>query len=258
MTRGVVVVAAHKPYRMPEDDLYLPLQVGRAGKEPIPGWTGDDTGENISEKNDRWCELTGLYWAWKHLDGAFLGLAHYRRHFASPTAHGGRWERILTREQAERALAGTPVLLPKKRRYWIESGCSQYVHAHHEADLTVTRAILTERHPECTEAFDRTLGRTSGHRFNLFVMKREYAERYCAWLFDVLFELERRLDISSYSANDRRVFGFVAERLLDVWIEAYQIPYKELPWVYLEKQNWFKKGGAFLLRKLRGHKRRSD
>ena len=80
------------------------------------------------------------------------------------------------------------------------------------------------------------------------------ADAYCAWLFDVLFRLEGELDISQYDAVSRRVFGYVAERLLDVWMDTHQISYRELPVVNLERQNWIKKGGNFLLRKWRGIK----
>ena len=85
----------------------------------------------------------------------------------------------------------------------------------------------------------------------MFIMRRDLLDRYCAWLFDILFELERRLDISGYSTNDQRVFGFVGERLLDVWIEAEGIPYRDVPYMFLERQNWLVKGGRFLLRKFR-------
>ena len=51
---------------------------------------------------------------------------------------------------------------------------------------------------------------TSGHRFNMFIMKRDKFDAYCEWLFDILFELEKRLDISNYNTNDARVFGFVS------------------------------------------------
>ena len=78
-----VVVATHKPYGMPADPLYLPLHVGAEGKESI-GFAGDNTGEHISAKNPQFCELTGLYWAWKNLDADHLGLVHYRRYFGSP------------------------------------------------------------------------------------------------------------------------------------------------------------------------------
>ena len=242
-----IVVATHKEYRMPEDSLYLPVQAGRALHAPLP-YIGDNTGENISEKNPHYCELTCLYWAWKNLAAEAVGLCHYRRYFAG-RPFGEKWSRLLTAQQAEKLLQKAPVILPKKREYWIETGYSQYAHAHHEEDLILTRAILEEKWPAYVPAFDGTLGRTRGHRFNMFLMRRDLLDRYCSWLFAVLAELETRLDISSYSSNDRRVYGFVGERLLDVWVETNQIPYCECPVLHMESQHWLKKGTAFLRRK---------
>lgn len=238
-----IVVAAHKPYRMPDDSCYLPLQVGASGKSGI-GFRRDDEGENISAKNANWCELTGLYWAWKNLRAEAVGLVHYRRHFkgARGIATGGEIAALL--EKAD-------VILPKPRNYFIETTRSQYVHAHHAEDLDVTRTILAERHPEYVRAFDAAMASTKGHRFNMFVMKRQQFDAYCAWLFDVLFELEGRLDISSYSPYDVRVFGFVSERLLDVWIMANGIRFAELPVLHLESQHWPRKIVNFLRRKFR-------
>lgn len=76
-----VIVAVHKPYWMPIEDCYLPLHVGKEGKTDI-GFIGDNTGDNISTKNANFCELTGLYWAWKNLKADYIGLCHYRRYFA--------------------------------------------------------------------------------------------------------------------------------------------------------------------------------
>ena len=245
-----IVVATHKPYWMPADPVYYPLHVGREGK-PDLGFPGDNTGDNISAKNANFCELTGLYWAWKNLDAEFIGLVHYRRHFSGGLGPDKK-ARVISGAALRRQLASCDVLLPKQRNYWIETNYSQYAHAHHAVDLDTTRRILAERYPAYLTAFDATMKRTHGHRFNMFVMSREKLDAYCTWLFDVLFELERRLDISAYSPNDARVFGFVSERLLDVWLETNKIVYKELPYVFLEKQNWLIKGGNFLKRKLRG------
>ena len=80
-----ILVATHKKYWMPEDDVYLPIHVGREGKADL-GYVGDNTGDNISEKNANYCELTGLYWAWKNLKCDYIGLCHYRRYFAHTTS----------------------------------------------------------------------------------------------------------------------------------------------------------------------------
>ena len=239
-----VIVATHKPYRMPEDRVYLPLQVGAAGK-PSLGFRRDDEGENISAKNANWCELTGLYWAWRNLKSAAVGIAHYRRHFRGRAG-------IACGAEIAAALERADVILPRKRNYFIETTYSQYVHAHHAIDLDLTRQILVERHPEYVAAFDATMKATKGHRFNMFVMKRQRFDAYCEWLFDVLFELERRLDISSYSPYDARVFGFVSERLLDVWIVTNGVGFVEFPVVHLESQVWPRKALMFLWRKLKG------
>lgn len=243
-----IIVAAHKPYRMPFDPMYLPLHVGAEGKKPL-GYQGDNTGENISTKNANFCELTGLFWAWKNLDADYIGLAHYRRHFSNGKHFGDKWDRTITQSELEKKLALCDVLLPTPRNYWIETNYSQYAHAHHAIDLDTTRDILSEKYPEYLQAYDKSMRRTTGHRFNMFVMKRDRLDAYCTWLFDVLFELESRLDISAYSTNDARVFGFVSERLLDIWMETNHIPYEEIPYVFMEDQNWFIKGGNFLKRK---------
>lgn len=231
-----ILVATHKRYRMPQDPAYVPLQVGAAGKDDL-GYVRDDTGDNISAKNANYCELTGLYWAWRNLPCSHLGLVHYRRHFAAD---------IPTLCQM---LEKVDVILPRRRNYYIETNYSQYVHAHHAEDLDLTRVIISERCPEFLPEFDRSMKRRSGHRFNMFVMRKDLSDAYCAWLFDILFELERRLDISSYSDYDARVFGFVAERLLDVWIMTNRISYGELPVKNLESQHWPKKIIGFLCRK---------
>ena len=238
-----IIVAAHKPYRMPEEPAYLPLQVGAAAKDGF-GFRRDDEGENISARNANWCELTGLYWAWKNLKADAVGLVHYRRHFQGERG-------IATGAEIAALLEKADAVLPRKRNYFIETTRSQYVHAHHAEDLDVTRAILVERHPEYVKAFDAAMASTKGHRFNMFVMRRPQFDAYCAWLFDVLFELERRLDISSYSPYDARVFGFVAERLLDVWIAANGIRFAELPVLHVESQHWPRKIVNFLRRKFR-------
>lgn len=245
-----IIVAAHKPYWMPEDKMYLPLHVGAEGKSSI-GYTPDNTCDNISAKNANYCELTGLYWAWKNLNADYIGLAHYRRHFTVKEAKGDKKERVATQKQIEKELEKVDILLPKPRNYYIETNYGQYVHAHHPEDLDKTREILAERYPEYVAAYDSSMKKTIGHRFNMFIMKRDKFDAYCEWLFDVLFELEKRLDISQYTPYDARVFGFVSERLLDIWLETNHMAYKELPYVFMEQQNWFVKGWKFIKRKIR-------
>lgn len=245
-----IVIAGHRQCPVPDEPCYLPVEVGAAlHRQPIPGFTPDNTGDNISEKNKNFCELTALYWAWKNLDADYIGLVHYRRYFSKGKLLKIKEAKIISGAELQKELERCDILLPKPRHYWIETNYSQYAHAHHAIDLDTTREILRERYPAYGKAFDTSMRRTVGHRFNMFIMSREKLHAYCAWLFDVLFELEARLDISGYSAYDARVFGLVAERLLDVWIEANGYTYHELPYVFMESQRWLRKGTTFVLRK---------
>ena len=151
----------------------------------------------------------------------------------------------------EEALEKAPVILPQKRNYWIETTYSQYAHAHHKKDMDLVRSILKERYPEYVRAFDDVMERTAGHRFNMFVMRRDLLDHYCTWLFDVLDRAERQINLSEYDEYNKRVFGFLSERLLDVWVETNHISYTEMPVVFMESQHWLKKGMAFIERKFR-------
>lgn len=245
-----ILVATHKPYKMPRDSIYLPIQVGKARAEDLH-FTGDDTGENISHKNPSYCELTGVYWAWKNLDADFIGLAHYRRHFCLKRK-GGKWESLLTTEEAAELCAAHDIILPKKRNYFIETNYSQYVHAHHREGLDLMLDIVKRDSPGLSAACDQVMKSTSAHIFNMFIMKKSFFDEYCAWLFGVLAKVEAELDISTYSPSEARVFGYLSERMLDIWLLGNSYAYKEVPVMFMERTNWVVKGGRFLLRKLRG------
>ena len=247
-----ILVATHKEYPMPEDSMYLPIHVGKDLASFSLPWTGDNTGEHISSKNPHFCELTALYWAWKNLDADAIGLAHYRRHFAMHKPGllcKNKFPYVLKSTDVESLLKTTSVLLPKPRNYFIETNYSQFVHAHPAESLELTQKIIETKYPEYMTYFKPVMNRTTAHRFNMLIMKKDIFDCYCSWLFDILFELEHQLDISSYDAYNQRIFGFISERLLDVFIEVNHIDYKELPVIFMEQEHWIKKGIAFLKRK---------
>ena len=69
----------------------------------------DNSGQNISDKNACYCEITALYWAWKNLDARYLGLVHYRRYFAGKHLDFHKAGRIATRAEIEKALTKATV-----------------------------------------------------------------------------------------------------------------------------------------------------
>lgn len=247
-----IIVAAHKKYWMPEDKMYVPLHVGKEGKQDL-GYIGDNTGENISLKNPNYCELTGLYWAWKNLNSDYIGLAHYRRHFTCKSIFkktiADKKHIVMTNRDADKIFEKYDAIVPNKRKYYIETNESHYNHAHQAKDLEMTRQIVKNMYPEYSDAFEAVMRRTSAHMFNMFVLKKELFNGYCKWLFDILSELEKRTDLTNYSESEARIFGYISELLLDVWLDYNQIKYKEVKVIFMERQNWIVKVYKFLKRK---------
>ena len=252
-----VIVATHKKYQMPTDEMYLPVQVGAEEKEDL-GYIKDNEGENISTKNPSFCELTGLYWAWKNLKADYIGLVHYRRYFFLKKKHykteKEKFENVLTLNEADKLLDETDIILPKKRKYYIENLYSHYKHTMYVEPLDETRKIIEEKYPEYLGKFDKLHNRTSAHMFNMFIMKKEILNDYCNWLFDILFELERKINGIKYDAFHSRFYGRISELLLDVWINKNELKYKEIPIMDMQNINWWKKGKSFLEAKFFGKK----
>ena len=246
-----ILIATHKKYHMPMDDVYLPVRVGNALANDDFGYQGDDDGENISEKNPYYCELTALYWGWKNLEADYIGLAHYRRHFCVEKKTW-KFASVLTKEEACNLCSQYDVVLPKKRRYYIETLASHYKHTHDIEHLELTREIIRQHCPDYLEDFDKVMNRTWAHMFNMCIMKRELLNEYCTWMFNVLFELEKEIDLKNLSAFDARLFGRVSEFLLDIWIRHNHIKYKEIGYVQMGDENWGAKIKGFLNAKFRG------
>ena len=248
-----IIIATHKKYDMPKYKSYLPIHVGKEGKKEV-GFKGDNTGNNISLKNPYFCELTGLYWAWKNLKVDYVGLAHYRRHFKGKTKSKDKFEQVLSDKEINELLRKNDIILPKKRNYYIENLYSHYEHTLHIETLDITGEIIKEKYPKYSKEFDLLKKRTSAHMFNMFIMKKELMDEYCKWLFDILFELEKRIDVSKYDNFHARFYGRVSELLLDVWLNTKGYKYVEVPLLNMEKVNWWKKGTSFLKAKFFGKK----
>lgn len=248
-----IIVATHKVYKMPKDSMYLPLHVGAEGKETELGYTKDNTGENISDRNPSFCELTGLYWAWKNLNEDYIGLAHYRRHFSNGGRSKKLFENVLRYSDIEPMLGKVKVFVPKKRRYYIETLYSHYKHTHYVEHLDKTRDIIKKKYPEYLHSYDKCVKRTYGYMFNMMILDKKTMDSYCTWLFDILFSLEKEVKMPELSAFQARFFGRVSEIIFNVWLD-YQLEsgkikkqqVKELPYMHMEKINWWKKGTSFI------------
>ncbi|MDD6222259.1 MAG: DUF4422 domain-containing protein [Lachnospiraceae bacterium] len=252
MSDAKIIIAAHKKYRMPSFSCYVPVQVGAEGKADL-GYERDDKGENISSKNPSFCELTGLYWAWKNLSADYIGLVHYRRYFSLNKRTSDPFDNVLNDEEVKSLTDRYKVIVPKKRKYYIETLESHYAHTHFIDQLDATRKIIKQNYPDYLEDYDHVVRQRWGYMFNMMIMRRDLLDAYCSWLFDILFTLEKKYKKPDLSAFQRRFYGRVSEIIFNVWL-AHQLrtgvlrksDIREVSCIYMEKIDWWRKGISFL------------
>lgn len=241
MAQVKIYVACHKTAPVPEHPFLVPLQVGAAlAGERFPGMIQDDTGDNISGRNRSYCELTGLYWAWKNDCAQYQGLFHYRRYlsFASADfrrAGSGPWGRPyrVLRGPDHRTLEKNGYfsqgLWDSLRQYDVIAPVPEEMHItvarhyaqaphHHGRDLALVCSVLQGGRPALYQAAQQYLSGTAHFFGNLCLMKRELFCGYCQWLFSVLEEYDRKKDVTGYTAQALRVDGYLAERLLGAYL----------------------------------------
>lgn len=252
MSKVSILVITHKMYEFPHSAIYHPLFVGGKCGQNSEHFLMDNTGKHISEKNPSFCELTGLYWAWKNqffCNSKYIGLVHYRRYFRG-NGEKLKDKTILSEKEILNLLKKYDCIVPKKRNYFIESIYSHYKHAHHIRDLDLTKEIIAVDSPEYLSSFEQVMSGKQLHLYNMFIMKKAFFDKYCEWLFDVLFKLEKQINISNYDNYQKRVFGFIAERLFNVWVLHHQLKIKEISVMNLDGENFIRKAINLVIRKL--------
>ena len=253
---GVILVATHKKSSFPVDSLYLPIQVGRDEVDFDLGIQTDNTGENISYKHRYYSDLSSVFWGWKNIETDFIGCCHYRRYFVSHTKKTGEknYRFVLNRQEIESLLKVAPIIIPKKRRYYIETIESHYKHTHTSEDFDLLRDVIKKSFPEYADCFEMVARSRSAHLFNCYIMEKSYFDSFCSFLFSVLFEVERKIDFSNRNEYDSRTCGYLAEFLLDTWLKKTGYKYIEKRLKVFGKKRLLKKGFAFLNAKFFGKK----
>lgn len=235
-----IYVSCHKESYVSDNPLLFPIQVGAAlSKQHFPNMLHDDVGENISDKNKSYCELTAQYWAWKHEDADYYGFFHYRRYFSFSNeklpvdCHENvifpyidkKVEKQIGLDEStmRQAIEEADVLVPipyNIKAMGYENVYNQYKTAdsQYSKDLDIALDVIREKYPYMINSTDKYMNSGFGYICNMFIMKKNIFNDYCSWLFDVLGEVEERANFEHYSDYAYRVIGFISERLLGVYI----------------------------------------
>ncbi len=217
----IIFLATHVKFNPPHNPIYVPLHVGREGKEDL-GYIGDNVGQNISELNYLFGELTGLYWIWKNIhDIDYVGLCHYRRHFINEDKH------LLQRHEYLQLLSEYDVLVP---------ACGQcegsyyehYSRAHDSKPLDAVGRAVRKLYPEYMPAFEKAMSGKIFYSGNLMVTSLPILKAYAEWLFCIFGEAAEEIDVTGFDDYHKRVYGFLSEQMLYIYMLTNHLTYREV------------------------------
>ena len=211
-----IFAMTHKKFIPPSDKMYVPLHVGREGKEDL-GYLSDNTGDHISHKNQYYSELTGMYWVWKNYQGSDnVGICHYRRFLVNDAG------RLFSDKEIESLLTRFDLITTKTltMRYPYYDGFS---HNHNLKDLEAAMEIVGEMYPDYYPTLIEMVHKRDTWFGNIMICKKSLYDIYCSWLFPIFFEMEKRIDTEGYDDYHKRVYGFISEFLLYVWATVNEL-----------------------------------
>lgn len=252
-----VITHKHFDYKKLPNE-YVPLLVGANKNDNPDNFITDNTGDNISNKNTSYCEETGLYWIIKNINDKNIGVSHYRRYFANfknrksmllSTLIKGKVKPISVEKLDDLLKSGYTWVVSQREAGGPGSIWSQFELNHNIDDLKTTEKVISTLYPEYLPDFEHVIKESHvGSFYNMFYTSRDEAKEYSKWLFDILFEVEKQTDITDYDSYQKRLYGFLAERLMNVWLHHRKARIKYLPVFDLSKMN-----REYAWNKIKGH-----
>ncbi len=233
--KNKIFVLTHKLFPQSLPVLYTPIHIGKYF-EPRNFYTLTDfTGKNISDKNKTYCELTGVYWVWKNIDDIDnVGFVHYRRYFTfHPVSKNKKY--FVNSNSIIKLLNNFDFIVPKKFWWGKRNLIDKYSLGFGlKKDLDATREVILKLYPNYVQTFDYVLKTNNAFYMNMYITNKILSNNYSNWLFSILFELEKQIDLSGYSIQQSRVFGYLSEILLNVYIKHNKFRIKHMQVVNTE------------------------
>lgn len=235
-----ILTVYHKRAALANHAPFLPVQAGRAvsSDEWCPSvMQGDDTGDNISEKNPVYNEMSVVYWAWKNYDEIgspdAVGLCHYRRFFIFEKRPYAYYEAKAstqdvcgllhcTRENVVSLLGGcdfvAPVPTVRKSVY------ENFKMAHRSDDADIALDVIRTDYPDYAPAAERYFKGRRTFFYNMFIFPKHTFFRYCEWIFGVLEKLEARRTRTDRLFVSECLTGIFFEKLIEEGEKPLYLP----------------------------------
>ena len=164
-------------------------------------------GDNIDRLNPYYCELTGLYYMWKHDTDDIVGLEHYHRYFYTGS-------RTLSRADAGDILSRNDILLvphhhPKKRTTY-----QWFITAQKEKDLDKWLLCIDAACPQMMPTFMDYMNSNLLYVCNMFITSKDILDEWCSWIFPMLSLYDRAAGLNEFN---KRIDGYLAEHTFGAW-----------------------------------------
>jgi len=262
-----ILVCTHKKARCLNDNVYLPIQVGRLEVDFDLGFQTDADGINIGHKHFTYSEYTAAYWAWKNLkDVDYIGWCHYRRYFCLNDRKSYKRETLIIKEEDVSKMnfstdslndifSKFDVILPHKRVF-PSSAWSVVNRCHDARDMQIMENVVRRLYPGYMTTFNKFLKKTNRiEQLGLLITKKEIFDNYCTWLFSILFEIEKQTNTDKNSLNTSRKLAFIAEQISPIYFHHNKLKIKHLPvaWVNpnIQNKSWLRYYGSNIKSTLR-------
>lgn len=241
----------HKQFVLPQKNYVTPIQGGKDLSIIDLNMMGDNSGDNISNLNATFCELTVVYFLWKnkHIQKAtYWGLAHYRRYFCTDMhwtkiklknvyylkATEASLQKIFSQKfekKLEQFLSPNSVILSRKVKCRSKIDKSfisvkQFFYESHEPQAwELLRAAISEISPKYLKDFELVENASATSACNMMIAHTNVWDEFLEWMFPILFRVSQiyRLPEDDYQ---KRAIGFLSERLFDVFFSHHHNKYK--------------------------------
>ncbi len=241
-----IYISYHRNCDRVRSGILTPIHVGRAISDNetralLSDMIGDDTGENISDFNPYYCELTAQYWVWKNTSEDYVGFMHYRRHFVFdekcrdnenefglvdyPFICNNYLEQVgLNDETIKRVVPEYDIItmtpwdvsnVGSSDNYDHYKSSSPYLHIE---DYEMMLGILRQKYPDYAEDAEAYGNSKFGYYTNMFILRRNLFDDYCDFLFGILSELSVKVDLTAYSEQERRIYGYLSEWMFGIFL----------------------------------------
>lgn len=243
-----ILVSCHKDIVAPQSNVFLPIHVGAAStSKSLNGMQPDNVGENISERNFTFCELTAQYWAWKNLEADYYGLCHYRRYFCfdgkkhSANDHKQIEVKNLSNYSLQKyrlddeklitsIVAQYDLIVPP---YWNVKGAptpdgpkktiKDHMIGYGLIDEDSVELLINITKRNQPNYYDDLIAYLEGHDYlgyNCYIMKKELFSQLCEFEFSILLDFDKEFDYSNRTTTQKRICGYLGEILFSVFVNS--------------------------------------